>query len=244
MAIDIKNVSKSFVTKHKDETLNVLKDVNLHVDDNELICILGPSGCGKTTLIRIVAGLEEATDVRNIQIAFRKLRDIVGTKNPRDVLKSYKNKLSSQIEKEMRNFILKNGYTSMEKVKNGILSNDQKMREWLNLSEPEDEIQRKKQGASSFDIENVRKVYPDFQIRMSEDQTENFRIFLKNYVHIKKDVRNSVNHASADTKVQKLTPENITKDLRYGLDALKKCMDRKRTAQSAINTATLLTNKK
>ena len=61
MAIDIKNVSKSFVTKHKDETLNVLKDVNLHVDDNELICILGPSGCGKTTLIRIVAGLEEAT---------------------------------------------------------------------------------------------------------------------------------------------------------------------------------------
>lgn len=61
MAIDIKNVSKSFVTKHKDETLNVLKDVNLHVDDKELICILGPSGCGKTTLIRIVAGLEEAT---------------------------------------------------------------------------------------------------------------------------------------------------------------------------------------
>lgn len=61
MAIDIKNVSKSFVTKHKDGALNVLKDINLHVDDKELICILGPSGCGKTTLIRIVAGLEEAT---------------------------------------------------------------------------------------------------------------------------------------------------------------------------------------
>ena len=57
MAIDIKNVSKSFVTKDKD--FMALKDVNLHVDDGELICLLGPSGCGKTTLLRMVAGLEE-----------------------------------------------------------------------------------------------------------------------------------------------------------------------------------------
>ena len=56
MAIDIKNVSKSFVTKDKD--FMALKDVNLHVDDGELICLLGPSGCGKTTLLRMVAGLE------------------------------------------------------------------------------------------------------------------------------------------------------------------------------------------
>ena len=44
LAIDIKNVSKSFVTKDKD--FMALKDVNLHVDDGELICLLGPSGCG------------------------------------------------------------------------------------------------------------------------------------------------------------------------------------------------------
>ena len=56
LAIDIKNVSKSFVTKDKD--FMALKDVNLHVDDGELICLLGPSGCGKTTLLRMVAGLE------------------------------------------------------------------------------------------------------------------------------------------------------------------------------------------
>ena len=56
MAIDIKNVSKSFITKDKD--FMALKDVNLHVDDGELICLLGPSGCGKTTLLRMVAGLE------------------------------------------------------------------------------------------------------------------------------------------------------------------------------------------
>ena len=57
LAIDIKNVSKSFITKDKD--VMALKDVNLHVDDGELICLLGPSGCGKTTLLRMVAGLEK-----------------------------------------------------------------------------------------------------------------------------------------------------------------------------------------
>ena len=60
LAIDVKNVSKSFVTKDKD--LTALKNVNLHVDDGELICLLGPSGCGKTTLLRMIGGLEEADE--------------------------------------------------------------------------------------------------------------------------------------------------------------------------------------
>ena len=60
LAIDIKNVSKSFITKDKDFT--ALKNVNLHVDDGELICLLGPSGCGKTTLLRMIGGLEQADE--------------------------------------------------------------------------------------------------------------------------------------------------------------------------------------
>lgn len=60
LAIDIKNVSKSFVTKDKDFT--ALKNVDLHVDDGELICLLGPSGCGKTTLLRMIGGLEKADE--------------------------------------------------------------------------------------------------------------------------------------------------------------------------------------
>jgi NitT/TauT family transport system ATP-binding protein len=39
-----------------------LEDINLEIEDNEFICFIGPSGCGKTTLLRIVAGLEEATE--------------------------------------------------------------------------------------------------------------------------------------------------------------------------------------
>jgi multiple sugar transport system ATP-binding protein len=39
----------------------VLKDVDLTVNDGEFCVFVGPSGCGKSTLLRIIAGLEDAT---------------------------------------------------------------------------------------------------------------------------------------------------------------------------------------
>ena len=38
-----------------------LEDINLDVEDGEFVSIVGSSGCGKTTLLRIAAGLEDAT---------------------------------------------------------------------------------------------------------------------------------------------------------------------------------------
>ncbi|MDQ3929036.1 MAG: ABC transporter ATP-binding protein, partial [Chloroflexota bacterium] len=40
--------------------VEALGGVTLHVPEGELICIVGPSGCGKTTLLRVLAGLEQA----------------------------------------------------------------------------------------------------------------------------------------------------------------------------------------
>jgi ABC-type Fe3+/spermidine/putrescine transport system ATPase subunit len=52
--LEIRNVSKSF------GATPVLHDVSFDVDRGEIVCLLGPSGCGKTTLLRIIAGLEQA----------------------------------------------------------------------------------------------------------------------------------------------------------------------------------------
>lgn len=40
---------------------NVLRRINLGVQDGEFMVLVGPSGCGKSTLLRLIAGLEELT---------------------------------------------------------------------------------------------------------------------------------------------------------------------------------------
>src|SRR3978361_2374263 len=52
MAIDVRNVSKSF------NGFQALEDVSLSVPDGSLTALLGPSGGGKSTLLRVIAGLE------------------------------------------------------------------------------------------------------------------------------------------------------------------------------------------
>ncbi len=54
--LTIENVTKRY------GAVTAVKDVNLHFNKGEMICFLGPSGCGKTTLLRMIAGLEEATE--------------------------------------------------------------------------------------------------------------------------------------------------------------------------------------
>ena len=39
----------------------VLKNINLYINENEFLTLLGPSGCGKSTLLRIIAGFETPT---------------------------------------------------------------------------------------------------------------------------------------------------------------------------------------
>ncbi len=41
--------------------LHVLEDIHTRIRPQEFLCVLGPSGCGKTTLLRVLAGLDEAT---------------------------------------------------------------------------------------------------------------------------------------------------------------------------------------
>lgn len=41
--------------------LEILKGIDLNIDDGEFVVFVGPSGCGKSTMLRCIAGLEEIT---------------------------------------------------------------------------------------------------------------------------------------------------------------------------------------
>ena len=55
-SIELRNVQKFF------GSVQVIKDMNLKIEDGEFIVLLGQSGCGKTTTLRAVAGLETIDD--------------------------------------------------------------------------------------------------------------------------------------------------------------------------------------
>ncbi len=58
MSIEINHIHKKF------GDFVALGDINIEVPTGELTTLLGPSGCGKTTLLRIIAGLENADSGR------------------------------------------------------------------------------------------------------------------------------------------------------------------------------------
>jgi tungstate transport system ATP-binding protein len=53
--VEIRGLSKSFGRSE------VLKDINLDVQENEVLALIGPTGSGKTTLLRLIDLLDQPT---------------------------------------------------------------------------------------------------------------------------------------------------------------------------------------
>ncbi|NYF25718.1 amino acid ABC transporter ATP-binding protein [Sporosarcina sp. JAI121] len=54
--IQVRNLKKSF------GELEVLKDINVEIQEREVVCVIGPSGSGKSTFLRCLNRLEDITD--------------------------------------------------------------------------------------------------------------------------------------------------------------------------------------
>ncbi|MDW7748066.1 sn-glycerol-3-phosphate ABC transporter ATP-binding protein UgpC [Halomonas sp.] len=67
--LQLKQITKSF-----GET-DVIRGVDLEVNDREFVVFVGPSGCGKSTLMRMIAGLESATS-GDIVIDGQRMNDV------------------------------------------------------------------------------------------------------------------------------------------------------------------------
>ena len=54
--IELKNINKYY--RNDEESLHVLKDINLKADAGEMIAVMGPSGSGKSTLINLLGFID------------------------------------------------------------------------------------------------------------------------------------------------------------------------------------------
>lgn len=72
MKLKVKNLYKSYDKQ-------VLKDVNIEIQDKSIVAIIGPSGGGKSTFLRLLSGIEEANEgtiiVNDTLIEKKNIRD-------------------------------------------------------------------------------------------------------------------------------------------------------------------------
>lgn len=58
----VKHIAKSFGSKDEGNYVEVIKDISMDIKEKEFIVILGNSGCGKSTFLKILSGIETATE--------------------------------------------------------------------------------------------------------------------------------------------------------------------------------------
>ena len=143
--IEIKNLSKSFVTPRGKKT--IFSDFNFSIKDGTFLGIKGESGIGKSTLLSIIAGLQKPDSGKII---------IDGT----DIF--------SLSDKEICEFRNKNiGFVSQEQsfLENLTVLENVALPAFLSKNSDlknEAKLERAKKLLSDFGIENLSEMYPNF----------------------------------------------------------------------------------
>lgn len=139
--IIISNLSKKYKDKH------ILKDINLHVCNEEIVSIIGPSGCGKSTIFNILSNLTtpDSGDVNiNGRFSYMYQKDLLlPYKNIMDnvslplILKGKKKKKSHEIVKPYFSTFGLEGYENKypHELSGGMRQRANFMRTFINSSD-------------------------------------------------------------------------------------------------------------
>ena len=108
--LKIEDLSKNF------GSTEVLKKINLEIDEGNFLVLLGPSGCGKSTLLNIIAGLETINEGNVFIDDYNVSKVEPKDRNIAVVFQSYALYPSMNVKENMI-FGLKQAKTSKDKIK-------------------------------------------------------------------------------------------------------------------------------
>lgn len=75
MLLDVRNLTKTYRAPDGGDSVPVLQDLALQMEERQTVSIVGPSGSGKSTLLNIIGALDQA-DSGDVIVDGRKVRDL------------------------------------------------------------------------------------------------------------------------------------------------------------------------
>lgn len=173
--IKLKNVHKSF------GDLEVLKGINLTVEEGEVVCIIGPSGSGKSTMLRCMNQLETITSGK-VFIGFNLISHMEDGKDLLKLTEKEASKLRTNLGMVFQRFNLFPHLTVLEnltiapKLVKGQTDNDlvekaENLLKSVGLFEKKDEYPNKLSGGQQQRVAIARALAMDPTIMLFDEPT-------------------------------------------------------------------------